>query len=121
MQAVVDESTAATRLQASLLAVFALLAALLAALGLYGVLAQAVLRRQKEMGLCMALGARPARVAGMVVRWSLRLVVVGLLVGLPFAYGVARLAEQQLFGVNARDPVPFFAVAGLLAVAGTEG
>jgi predicted permease len=92
-----------------------LLAALLAAVGLYGVMAYVVVRRTREIGIRMALGATRENVGWLILREVLRMAAVGLGIGLPLAYGVGRLVESQLFGVKASDPLVFVAAAAALA------
>src|ERR1051326_6549295 len=91
------------RLLATLSTVFGSLAALLAALGLYGVMAFMVTRRTREIGVRMALGAGRRSVVWMVLRETLRLAGVGVAIGLVGAYAVTRLIQAQLFGVRATD------------------
>jgi ABC-type antimicrobial peptide transport system permease subunit len=90
---------------------------LLALAGIYGSIAFHVARRTHEIGLRMALGARPAGVISMVVRRSLLLAGVGVAVGLATALGAARLASSLLYGIAPHDPVSYAAAAGR-AVAG---
>jgi ABC-type antimicrobial peptide transport system permease subunit len=89
---------------ATLSAVFALLAVLLSATGLYGVVAQWMAERRRELGVHLALGAAPTAVVGAVLRRGLRLALWGLAAGLPLAYAAARLAEGMLFGVSPVSP-----------------
>ncbi len=98
-----DETLSTERLIAILSAVFGALATLLAALGLYGVLAFAVARRTKEIGLRMALGASRGAVVWMVLRESLTLLAIGLAVAVPSAYLLNRYVGSQLYGVKAND------------------
>jgi predicted permease len=115
----VDESFAQSRLLAQLSAFFGALAGLLAAIGLYGVLAHAVTSRTREIGVRMALGARPARVRRLVLRDSLRLVSLGLVLGLAASLFAARWISSQLFGLAPLDPGALsVAVLLMLAVAG---
>jgi predicted permease len=90
-------------------------ASLLAAVGLYGVMAYVVARRTREIGIRMALGATQQNVAWMILREILGMLAVGLCVGLIAAYGIGRVVESLLFGVKASDPVVFVLAAGLLA------
>jgi predicted permease len=106
------------RLVASLSAVFGGLATLLAAIGLYGVMAYTVTRRTREMGLRMALGATRASVVGIVMREAVVMVISGLVVGAPLALGLAELIRSQLFGLHPRDPLTLMGAAVVLAVAG---
>jgi predicted permease len=118
MRAQVRESLFVERMVAALSAAFGVLATLLAALGLYGVMAFAVSLRTREIGIRMALGARRRDVLRMVLRDVAVLVAVGVALGLPGGYGVGRVIETQLFGLNARDPLTFgAATACLLLVA----
>jgi predicted permease len=99
-----DETLLTERLIALLSAGFGLLATLLAALGLYGVMAFVVARRTKELGVRMALGAQASSVIWLVMRDVLLLLVMGLAVGIPAAIGLGRLVATQLYGIKANDP-----------------
>ena len=109
------ESLFTDRLLTLLSVAFGLLAALLAAVGLYGVLAQTVARRTREIGIRMALGATRERVGWLVLREIAATAGAGLAVGLVVALAAGRLVESQLFGVHAGDPVVYAGVAALLA------
>jgi predicted permease len=98
-----DETLGTERLIATLSAAFGALATLLAALGLYGVMAFAVARRTREIGLRMALGAQRGRVVWMVMREAMGLVAIGLAIGIPAAYGLSRLVASQLYSVQPAD------------------
>jgi ABC-type antimicrobial peptide transport system permease subunit len=100
------------RLLAALSTVFGCLATLLAALGLYGVMAFMVTRRTREIGIRVALGAGQGSVVWMVLRETLTLAAIGMVIGLAGAYGVTRLIEAQLFGVQSTD-LPTMAAASL--------
>lgn len=102
------------RLGASLLAAFGGLGLLLAAVGLYGVVAYAVSRRTREVGIRMAIGAGRGDVLGLVVREGMTLVAVGLAIGVGVALVGTRALDSLLYGIGSRDPVTFVAVAGLL-------
>ncbi len=91
-----------------------LLASLLAAVGLYGVMAYVVARRTREIGIRMALGATQKNVAWMILREIIGMLGAGLLIGLIAAYGLGKLIESLLFGVKASDPTVFLIAAGLL-------
>jgi predicted permease len=99
-----DETLLTERLIALLSAGFGLLATLLAALGLYGVMAFVVARRTKELGVRMALGAQPGSVIWLVMKDVLLLLVLGLAVGIPSAIALGRLVATQLYGIKANDP-----------------
>ena len=115
---VVGTSLWAPRMGASLLSAFGLIALLLAAIGLYGVMSYSVNQRTREIGIRMALGAGQRDVRGMIVRQGLWLAVGGVAVGLAAALALARLVTNLLFGVSGADPVTFVAVPlVLLAVA----
>jgi ABC-type antimicrobial peptide transport system permease subunit len=92
------------RMIASLSGFFGVVAVLLAGIGLFGVVAQGVARRTKEIGIRMALGATRAGVRGMVLRESLWLVLMGIAIGLPATLASARFISNRLFGVTAMDP-----------------
>jgi ABC-type antimicrobial peptide transport system permease subunit len=113
MQEQVDRSLAQHRLRGALLASFSMVALLLAALGLYGVIMCAVTERRKEIGIRLALGADYGRVRRGVVLRSLMLTILGLAIGLAGAAGAARLLQGFLFGVTPADPVTFGATAGV--------
>jgi predicted permease len=118
MRTQIRESLFVERMVATLSAVFGVLATLLAALGLYGVIAFAVALRTREIGIRMALGAQRRDVMGMVLRDVAILVGFGLVLGVPGGYGLGRVIETQLFGLNARDPLTFaVAISTLLAAA----
>jgi predicted permease len=105
------------RLIALLSSLFGLLALLLTATGLYGILAYSVARREKEIGIRLALGAAPANVLGMVLRENLRLALIGVAIGVPLTLGATRLVAGLLFGVRTTDPMTLaLAVLGLLTI-----
>jgi putative ABC transport system permease protein len=104
------------RMGANLLAVFGGLALLLASLGVYGVLAFSISRRQHELGVRMAIGADRRSVFALVIREGLTLVAIGAAIGLIAGANLAQLLSSFLFGVNARDVVTFVAVPVILAV-----
>jgi predicted permease len=114
MQAAVDASLAQARTVALSLAAFAAIALTLAIGGIYAVLSYVVGRRRHEIGIRMALGAQSAQVLRMVVRQGLRLVSVGLLVGLPLAFLSARILSSLLVGVTSSDPLTYAAVITVL-------
>jgi predicted permease len=104
----------APRLVSTLLTVFGAVALLLASLGLYGVIAYVVALRTHEIGVRMALGARPERVLRIVARQGLRFAVIGGIIGSLLALGAGRLLASQLYGVNPYDPVVLATVVLLL-------
>ncbi len=111
-----EETLSTERLIAFLSAVFGALATVLAALGLYGVMAFVVARRTGELGVRMALGAPGWSVLWLVMREMLALLGGGLLVGIPSAYGLSRYVSSQLFGVTPTDVGTGAATAVLLAL-----
>jgi putative ABC transport system permease protein len=103
------------RFMAALMGVFAGLALLLSALGIYGVLSYTVAQRTPEIGVRMALGAKPADVLRMVLGYAGTLAAVGIAIGAAGAYALTRLMASLLYGVRPTDPVSFLATAALLA------
>ena len=116
MERVVEEDLFSARMVAVLSASFAGLAALLAALGIYGVLAYVVVQRTREIGIRMALGAAAGQVRLLIVREVGSMVLIGVGVGLPLAYGLARLSESLLYGVHAGDPAVYLLGLGLIGL-----
>jgi predicted permease len=114
----VDESLVTERMIATLSTVFGILATALAILGLYGVTAYTVARRSREIGIRMALGAQGGTVVGLVMREMLVLVLTGVIVGLPCAAALSRIARTQLYGVSPNDFLSM-ALATLLLTAVT--
>lgn len=109
-----NDSLVQERLVGSLSGLFATLALLLTAVGLYGLMAYTVNRRTGEIGIRMALGADRRRVLSMVMRETLVLVFFGLVVGLPGAFFASRLIASQLFGIKPWDPATFLAACVLM-------
>jgi predicted permease len=109
----INRQLASDWLIASLSEIFGALAALLAAIGIYGLLAYAVTQRTREIGVRMALGADAARVGRMILQDISRLIGIGVLIGLPLAYGLGRLVNSMLYGVKAFE---FLTVASALLV-----
>jgi putative ABC transport system permease protein len=118
MATVVAGSVADRRLNMVLMGSFGFLALLLAAIGIYGVMAYQVVQRTREMGVRLALGASPDSVRALVVREGMRLVAIGLVLGGAAALGLARFVSHLLFGVEARDLTTLAAAAALLAGVG---
>jgi predicted permease len=118
----VEISLLTERMLATLSSVFGCLATLLAALGLYGVMAFMVARRTREIGIRMALGARQGSVVWMVLRETLTLAGAGVAIGLTGAYAVTRLIQAQLFGVEPTDWLTMAAASlGIAAIATLAG
>jgi ABC-type antimicrobial peptide transport system permease subunit len=115
MDGLLSRSQLLRRVRTVALAVFASIAVLLAAVGLYGVLTQAVVERRREIGVRMALGAGPGDITEMVLRSGLLLVAIGIGIGLIGAFGASRLLERMLFQVAPTDPATFVAVSVLFA------
>jgi putative ABC transport system permease protein len=111
---VVANSLGTRRVSMQLFAVFAGAALLLAALGIYGVMAYSVTQRTQEIGIRMALGAQKSDVLGLVIRQGMTLTVIGVAVGLAGAFALTRLIANLLFGVAATDPLTFLAIPLLL-------
>ncbi len=114
LTAQVDEIMFTDRLVTIFSLCLGLLASLLAAVGLYGVMAYVVARRTREIGIRMALGATQKNVAWMILREIIEMLGAGLCIGLIAAYGIGKVVESLLFGVKAGDPVVFVVAAGLL-------
>jgi predicted permease len=122
LAAQLDQQLLTERLVGALSAGFGMLATVLAAIGLYGVMAFVVGRRTREMGVRLALGARPGAVVWLVMREVVALVAIGLAVGLPSALALGRLVSTQLFGVQPSDPaVAVASMALLVVVSGVAG
>jgi len=114
MDEIVKLSTSRERFNMWLMTVFGGSALLLAAIGIYGLMAYSVEQRTQELGIRLALGAEASKVRNMVVFQGMRLAVIGVLVGVAAAFGLARLIAAFLFGVTARDPLVFAGVPLLL-------
>ena len=115
LEDLIAENTQEPLFQARLLAAFSALALVLAAIGIYGVLAYAVEQRTREIGVRMALGAKKVTVMQSVLRHTLGLAGLGMLIGAAGALAVTRVLTKFLFGVTPTDPATFAAVALLLA------
>ena len=98
------------------MSIFGGCALLLAAIGIYGLMAYSVEQRTQEIGIRLALGAQASHVKNMVIGQGMRLAIIGVVIGLGFAFWLARLMTAFLFGVTARDPLVFAGVPILLAV-----
>jgi putative ABC transport system permease protein len=116
MESLVDSSLAQPRFRTTLLGAFAGMALILAAVGLYGVIAYSVARRTNELGVRMALGGQKSDVLKLVVGQGAMLAAAGLGIGLVLAFGVMRVISRLLFDVNAADPLTFASTALLILV-----
>jgi putative ABC transport system permease protein len=115
MEEIVGVSTARQTFNMLLLTIFGAIALVLAAIGIYALMAYSVEQRRQEMGIRMALGADGSRIRRLVVWQGMRLALVGLALGVAAAFGLTRLIAGFLFGVNAWDPAVFVAVPVVLA------
>ncbi len=111
----VDQSLIQERLVAWLSSLFGVLGLLLAAVGLYGLMTYAVNRRTAEIGIRMALGARGEQIAGMILRETLQLVLIGLAIGIPAAIAAARLIKSELYGLKSDDPITLLIATSIMA------
>ena len=116
MEELISDSTALRRFSMMLLGLFAALALLLAAIGIYGVLAQLVAQRTHEIGIRMALGAQARDILKLVVGHGMALTIAGIVVGLAGAFGLTRLMANLLFAVEPTDPTAFLTIAFLLGL-----
>jgi predicted permease len=117
-----DNTISQERTVTTLCGFFGSLAVLLAAMGLYGVMAYSVTRRYREIGIRMALGAQPGRVLWLVLRDTAWTIGIGALIGLPVAFALTRLVESFLYGLTPQDPLSIaLATIGLIAVTGVAG
>jgi len=115
MEDVLSASLGDYRFYMELLGIFAGVAVLLAAVGIYGVMSYSVSERTHEIGIRMALGARPGDVLGLVTKLGFKLTSIGVTIGVALAFGVTRLISTFLFGVKPTDPLTYAAVALSLA------
>ncbi len=117
-----DNNIAAERVVTTLCSFFGSLALLLAAIGLYGVMAHSVTRRYREIGIRMALGAKPGSVLWLVLRDTAWMIGIGAAIGLPVAYGLTRLVSSFLYGLTPQDPLSIVgATLALMAVTSLAG
>jgi len=116
MVQVIAEGNARQNFKTLLLTVFASIALLLAAVGIYGLMSYAVEQRMQEIGIRMALGADRGKIMRLVLGQGMRLAMVGTTLGLAGAYGLTRLLAKFLFGVKPSDPLAFSIVAATLIV-----
>ena len=115
LETIVNDMVTQERIMASLCTVFSLIAILLAAIGLYGVVAYGVSQRTAELGIRVALGARRGNVVRLVLRETARPVLIGAVIGVAAAFGLTRLVVSMLYGVRP-DDLAFFAGATALLV-----
>ena len=115
MEQVLDETLIGDRVVAYLCMLFAVLATLLAAVGLYGVMAYSVERRTREIGVRVAMGAARGSVVGMVMREAIKMAAVGIVLGLPAFFGLSRLVGSQLYGLAPHDPASVLTGVGAIA------
>jgi putative ABC transport system permease protein len=116
MEEVVSKSMVQPRFLALLLATFSGIALFLAAIGIYGVMAYSVAQRTQEIGVRMALGARPLHVLRLVFKQSLVMLLIGAVIGLAGAFALTRLMRTLLFEITATDPLTYVSVIGLLTI-----
>jgi putative ABC transport system permease protein len=115
MDEIISRSTSRETFNMLLLTIFGAVALILAAIGIYGLMAYSVQQRTQEMGIRMALGADRSTIRNLVVWHGMRLAIVGVIVGIAAAFGLTRLIASFLFGVKSWDPVVFVAVPVILA------
>ena len=118
LEKLVNESIAQPRLNMMLMGLFGVLALLLAAVGIYGLLSYAVTQRTQEIGIRMALGAQVGDVLAMILRQGMTLAVIGIGLGLVGALALTRLMRGLLFGVGPTDATTFILVSGVLITVG---
>jgi putative ABC transport system permease protein len=114
MEAILADSIAQQRFSMVLLAIFAGVALVLAAVGIYGVMSYSVAQRTREIGIRMALGAQTGAVLKLAVGYGIKLVLIGIAIGLIAAFALTRLMSTLLFGVTATDPITFTLISLLL-------
>jgi putative ABC transport system permease protein len=115
LEEIKSDSMGNDRLRSMLLGIFAGIALLLSAVGLYGVISYSVVQRTREIGIRAALGADSGKIVGLILRNGMMLVGIGLALGIVGALALSRLLSSLLFGIGERDPITLAAVAGILA------
>ena len=116
LQQVLERATAATTLYLNLVAIFAVVAALLAAVGLYGVVSYMIVQRRREIGIRVALGARREGIVTLMVRKGMSPVVIGIAAGAGIALAAGRYVQSLLFNVQTNDPLAVTAAVVLMSV-----
>ncbi len=118
LEAQIGATLSTERMLATVSTILGALAIVLAMVGLYSVLANAVAQRAREIGIRMALGAARAQVIGMVMRDTLRMVLIGVLIGIPVSLAASRWIASFLYGIKAQDPLTYVGIAALVVAAG---
>jgi putative ABC transport system permease protein len=121
MDDVVSRSMSRQRFNMLLMTVFGASALLLAAIGIYGLMAYSVEQRTQEIGIRLALGAGTGDVRRMVIGQGMRLAIVGIVIGLASAFGLARVIASLLYGVTPRDPLVFVLMPAILTLVALVG
>ena len=116
MEEYIATSVATPRFNTTLLSIFAAVALVLTVVGLYGVMSYSVAQRTNEIGIRLALGAQSRDVLSLIIGQGLRLVILGLSIGLLGAFALMKVVSGLLFGVTAKDPMTFAAVSLVLGV-----
>ena len=116
MTEIVSRSTSRERFNMLLMSVFSCAALLLAAIGVYGLMAYSVQQRTQEIGIRLALGAETGEVRGMVIRQGMALAISGVVLGAGASFGLARFIKSFLYGVETTDPLVFLTVPVLLTL-----
>ncbi|HWC97667.1 MAG TPA: ABC transporter permease [Candidatus Sulfopaludibacter sp.] len=116
MEEVLSQAVSRQNFNMLLLSIFAAIAMLLAAIGIYGLMSYSVEQRTQEIGIRVALGASRGEMLGLIMRQGMKLAGIGVAVGLVIAYGVTKLLASLLFGIKSTDPVTFVGVAAILIV-----
>jgi putative ABC transport system permease protein len=116
MDSAINKSLAPQRFNLALVALFAVLAIFLAAVGVYGVLSYSISQRTREIGVRIALGAQRGRVLRMAVGEGMKLAILGTVVGMAGGFVLTRLMASLLFGITAHDPLTFAAVGVVVAI-----
>jgi len=116
MEEYLSSSVSTPRFNTTLLSIFASVALVLTMVGLYGVMSYSVAQRTNEIGIRLALGAQARDVLSLIIKQGLRLVLLGLAIGLVGAFALMRVISGLLFGVTSKDPLTFVAVALLLGL-----